>query len=233
MDSCQYILNSIFPNIKTSDVFSLVQNDEIETYIIPIMGEPQVGKTSFCTRFAFDYFNLEIKESLNTESYKKTIEIFNKEITIVLIDVARNLEDKNMLQELCGFIDGAIIMYDITSNKSFNKVDFWINELLQLTKQQKEKKIPVFFVGNKADLQFLRAVDKENVLDKIDSLNYNLDDNDSNQGIYKYESKEVNGIDNNNIQDCMKDIIAQIFLMKLSEKEKAKYEKMYSEEIKL
>lgn len=229
MNPGQTILNSIFPNIKSLDNPSSVQNDQIEQYIILIMGDSKVGKSSFCSRFAFNTFNLEIKESQKTESYMKKIEIFNKEINVVLIDVAsNNSNDKNMLQELCNYIDGAIIMYDITSTKSFYKIEHWVDELKKLTIQQNEKKIPVFIIGNKADLQFLRTVEKETVLEKVLILNSKLD---SNLGIYGYESKEVNGIDENNVQECMKDMIAQIFVTNLNEQDKEKYERMYTEDI--
>lgn len=229
MNPGQTILNSIFPNIKSLDNPSSVQNDQIEQYIILIMGDSKVGKSSFCSRFAFNTFNLEIKESQKTESYMKKIEIFNKEINVVLIDVAsHNSNDKNMLQELCNYIDGAIIMYDITSTKSFHKIEHWVDELKKLTIQQNEKKIPIFIIGNKADLQFLRTVEKETVLEKVLILNSKLD---SNVGIYGYESKEVNGIDENNVQECMKDMIAQIFVTNLNEQDKEKYERMYTEDI--
>lgn len=229
MNPGQTLLNSIFPNIKSLDNPSSVQNDQIEQYIILIMGDSKVGKSSFCSRFAFNTFNLEIKESQKTESYMKKIEIFNKEINVVLIDVAsNNSNDKNMLQELCNYIDGAIIMYDITSTKSFHKIEHWVDELKKLTIQQNEKKIPVFIIGNKADLQFLRTVEKETVLEKVLILNSKLD---SNLGIYGYESKEVNGIDENNVQECMKDMIAQIFVTNLNEQDKEKYERMYTEDI--
>ena len=231
MNPGQTLLNSIFPNIKSLDNPSSVQNDQIEQYIILIMGDSKVGKSSFCSRFAFNTFNLEIKESQKTESYMKKIKIFNKEINVVLVDVAsNNLNDKNMLQELCNYIDGAIIIYDITSTKSFHNIEHWVDELKKLTIQQNEKKIPVFIVGNKADLQFLRTVEKETVLKKIVTLYSKLDYQNSNSGIYGYESKEVNGIDENNVQECMKDMIAQIFLMNLNEQDKEKYEKMYTED---
>ena len=203
MKSNKLSLNKLFSNIKTSDDNSLVNDDQIEQYIFLIMGEPQVGKSSFCMRFAFDNYILEIKESQKTECYMKKIEIVNKEINVVLIDVASSLKDKNILTKLCHHIKGAIIMYDITSKKSFDKLDFWINELQQLTAEQQENKIPVFFVGNKADLQFLRIVDKEIVLATIDNFNYNFGSKGCNQLIYEYDVKEVNGIDNNVIQDYM------------------------------
>jgi GTPase SAR1 family protein len=119
-------------------------------------------------------------------------------------------------------------MYDITSTKSFHKIEHWVDELKKLTIQQNEKKIPVFIIGNKADLQFLRTVEKETVLEKVLILYSKLD---SNLGIYGYESKEVNGIDENNVQECMKDMIAQIFVTNLNEQDKEKYERMYAEDI--
>lgn len=52
---------------------------------------------------------------------------------------------------------GAIIVYDITSTKSFENVELWIDELRQHT----DDKIVLMLVGNKVDLRHLRAVEKE------------------------------------------------------------------------
>ena len=52
---------------------------------------------------------------------------------------------------------GAIIVYDITSTKSFENVELWMDELRQHT----DDKIILMLVGNKVDLRHLRAVEKE------------------------------------------------------------------------
>ena len=52
---------------------------------------------------------------------------------------------------------GAIIVYDITSTKSYENVERWIDEL----RQHADDKVVLMLVGNKVDLRHLRAVEKE------------------------------------------------------------------------
>lgn len=52
---------------------------------------------------------------------------------------------------------GAIVVYDITSTKSFENIELWIDELRQHT----DDKVVLMLVGNKVDLRHLRAVEKE------------------------------------------------------------------------
>lgn len=54
-------------------------------------------------------------------------------------------------------VDGILLVFDITNNKSFEMVSFWIKEVNEKTDVSK---IDLLLVGNKIDLQNNREVEK-------------------------------------------------------------------------
>lgn len=52
---------------------------------------------------------------------------------------------------------GALLVYDITSQKSFHNVSEWLKEL----KEHSDNNIVILLVGNKNDLKEKREVSKE------------------------------------------------------------------------
>ena len=62
---------------------------------------------------------------------------------------------------------GTIIVYDITSVDSFEKVEQWVNEM----RGQVGEGIPILIVGNKTDLEHLRKVEQQTGKDLANKLN--------------------------------------------------------------
>ena len=221
-------IDALFPNIKSIEDPLFIKSTDTTEYIIYVMGDSLVGKSSLCMRFALNEFNLEIKPSRTTECYVKRIKLFDKDIKIVLIDLHSNIKDD---LKLCNKINGAVILYDITKTKTFENIEKWINELKTiLNERDVHKEIPVLILGNKSDLMFLRNIDSEEATEKAAALNEELKKDESNNCILEYESKEANCIDADLIQNCIKYLIAQIYYNELSEDEKKKCEEMYKEE---
>jgi len=71
----------------------------------------------------------------------------NEQVTIALWDTAGQ-EKYNALTPIY-YRDaiGAIIVYDITHNETFERADRWLNEL----KEYADKNIVIYIVGNKSD----------------------------------------------------------------------------------
>ena len=133
-----------------------IKTDNYLEYKILVLGEKMVGKSSICTRFAMNEFNLEIKPSTQCECYPKTVKLFEELIKVYLIDVSSD-SIKNPNSYLYTNVKGAVLVYDITKTKTFEKIDDWAKEITDKV----EKPIPVMLLGNKNDLKFLRNVDEE------------------------------------------------------------------------
>ena len=178
-------------------------------YKILIVGEHLSGKTSFCLRFALNEFNLEIKSSVQTECYLKTMQLFDKEIKVYLIDVEVN-SFKHPQEELFRDVKGAIIIYDITKIATFEAKEKLIGEI----RQKIGNVIPILLVGNKNDLKFLRNVDFEEANEKANSLNCEL--------------REINCIDEEMVHNTMKYLVAKIFFEDLDDEQKERIKSNFS-----
>lgn len=59
--------------------------------------------------------------------------------------------------------DCCVLVYDITSKKSFDNIESWITEFLNQGAPQQPEKFPFVLVGNKIDREEEREVDDANV----------------------------------------------------------------------
>lgn len=185
-----------------ADTSDLDKDPNILEYKILVLGERSVGKSSICTRFALNEFNLEIKSTLQTECYSCAVRIGDQIIKIYLIDIEEGIMRNPDRSQLYADVKGAVIVYDVTKTKTFEKIENWIIDLRQKT----SLKIPIVLVGNKSDLTYLKNVDHEEGLDKADTLNC--------------EFMETSCVDLNQVKNMFQILIAKIYYGELSEVKK-------------
>ena len=181
--------------------------DKTITYKILILGTDLVGKTSFCNRISRDTFDLEIKSSIETTCFLKTLTLFEEDIKLFLIDVKSYSMDENEEIELYKDIDGIICLYDITQYDSYEKTEKILNNVKKKIKW--DNGIPVYMLGNKKDLTFLRAID--------------YDESKQKSNIKGYEFKEINcNKDEDMAYNVIKNLVARIYFNRLNNEEKEK-----------
>ena len=182
-------------------------SDKTICYKILIIGANSVGKTSFCNRISRNVFDLEIKSSEETICFLKTLTLFDEEIKLFLLDIKENSLDEEEVKELYKDINGIIAIYDITQNESFLKTE----KILNSTKKKINwnNKIPIYMLGNKNDLKFLRAIDYAA--------------NNENGSFKGYEVKEINCVKDDDItHNIIKNLVAKIYFNNLKDEEKDK-----------
>jgi small GTP-binding protein len=186
-----------------SDSSDMDKDPNILEYKILVLGDKSVGKSSICTRFAINEFNLEIKPTTQFECYTRAVKIIDQIIKIYLIDIDENLMSKGDRTHIYADVKGAVIVYDVTKTKTFEKAENWIIDLRQKTSLN----IPIILIGNKTDLTFLKNVDYEEGLDKAETLNC--------------EFMECSCVDINSVRQALQLLIAKIYYSELSEVKKA------------
>ena len=135
-----------------------------------IVGDSGVGKTNLISRFASDKFQSNSKATIGVEFIYKTLKI-NKEIFKVEIwDTAGQERYKSITSAYYKGAKGAIIVYDITSETSFNNIENWINEV----KSKASNNIQIMIIGNKTDLYKERKISVEKGIEKAKTLNFHL-----------------------------------------------------------
>lgn len=126
-------------------------------YIFKIiaLGSASVGKTSITLRFATDKFQDDYKMTLGMNLSTRNVKVLDKNIQIAIWDTAGQASFEPLLPLYYRGTLGALIVYDITNRKSFEKVDKWIHDIKQYAGE-----IPIIIIGNKTDLEDQRQVTK-------------------------------------------------------------------------
>ena len=124
---------------------------------IVLIGDSGVGKTNLLSRFARDQFNPDSKSTIGVEFATKTLEIEGKTVKAQIWDTAGQERYRAITSAYYRGAIGALLLYDITASLTFNSLTRWLQEL----RENADSNIVVMLVGNKCDLQELRAVSKE------------------------------------------------------------------------
>jgi small GTP-binding protein len=139
-------------------------------YKICIMGDGGVGKTTLVNRYLTGVFKDSMKITIGVNFYVKKIELNDHLVTLQIWDLAGEDRFRMILPSYILGAAGAIFMYDITRYSSFKNFNDWMGIFKEGLKRS-ENKIPLIMVGGKADLDFKRAVPKEDVIKMVEENN--------------------------------------------------------------
>ena len=129
--------------------------DYLLKYIV--IGSPYVGKSKILERFVRNSFNDNYLVTVAVEFGEKNIEIEDKIIRIQLWDTAGQENFKSITRAYYKNCACAIIVYDITSEDSFNDITNWIEDCINYS----PKTVLMALIGNKCDLENNRKVSIE------------------------------------------------------------------------
>ena len=124
---------------------------------IVLIGDSGVGKTNLLSRFARDQFNPDSKSTIGVEFATKTLNIEGKTVKAQIWDTAGQERYRAITSAYYRGAIGALLLYDITASLTFQNLKKWLSEL----RENADSNIVVMLVGNKCDLQELRAVSKD------------------------------------------------------------------------
>ena len=127
----------------------VAEDPKIITIKVAMLGESGVGKTCIIDRYASNTFN-EYSEPTKGASFKsKTIKAKDGtvEVKLHMWDTAGQEIYRSLAPFYYKDADAVIVVYDITSQKSFDALGFWISEW----KQHSPQNCLLTIVGNKSD----------------------------------------------------------------------------------
>eukprot|EP01095_Lingulamoeba_sp_RSL-Kostka_P014646 TRINITY_DN646_c0_g1_i1.p1 TRINITY_DN646_c0_g1~~TRINITY_DN646_c0_g1_i1.p1 ORF type:complete len:189 (+),score=44.57 TRINITY_DN646_c0_g1_i1:188-754(+) len=130
---------------------------------VAIFGTRGVGKDAIVYTYVNNaYGDLEYYPIIE-DSYRKQISV--NEIDYMLDILISPINNDNDNKELHVKIStGIFLVYSITSEESFNVIQEFIDEIIQIKGLEKEK-IPIIIVGSKCDLEDKREVPTETGLE--------------------------------------------------------------------
>ena len=137
---------------------STVSNHPYDQKIkIMVIGESLVGKTALITKITKNTFGGAYLTTVGIDFQDKFLNINWKEIKIELWDTDEQERFRNIAKNYFQSSDGFLLVYDLTKKSSFEKLDFW-NEQINLNAPKETKYI---LVENKKGLEDQREVQIE------------------------------------------------------------------------
>jgi small GTP-binding protein len=125
---------------------------------IMIIGESKIGKTSLISRYCNNKFiGGAYLSTIGIDFQIKNLVINKKNIRLQIWDTAGQERYRNIAKNYFQSSDGFIIVYDISDIESFEKLDYWIEQI----KTNSQENIKMILFGNKCDLIDDRQIKKE------------------------------------------------------------------------
>lgn len=122
---------------------------------IATVGQTGVGKTKIIMRYINDKFIDSGLSTIGIDCFRKIISYKNKNIKLNIYDTSGQEKYESVVSNYYKNSNGIILVYDITSKKSYDKINYWIQEI----KDNSWYNINTFIlIGNKSDLESEREV---------------------------------------------------------------------------
>jgi small GTP-binding protein len=125
-----------------------------------IFGDGGVGKTTLIGRYLTGVFSSNSEITIGVDFHIKRIEIQEKRVTLQIWDFAGEDRFRFLLPSYVLGASGGIFMYDITRYSSLKNFQDWLAIFKQGYKGPIDQ-IPIIMVGSKLDLDYKRAVSRD------------------------------------------------------------------------
>ena len=150
---------------------SLVASESDIGEKVVVVGDMGVGKSSLVLRLVNEKFIDNLKSTIGCEQYEKVIDVGSTKTKLSIWDTAGQERFRGLANSYYKKAKCVVMVFDITKKASFEKLDFWKDEVHNYA----DENIPVFLIGNKADLaenRVILAEDAEAFVKKNKYLRY-------------------------------------------------------------
>ena len=128
-------------------------------YIIKtaVIGDYGVGKTSIVSRYINNSFNETEYTTLGVDFLHKIVDFKENRYKLQIWDTAGQEKFESIVKNYIRNLDVCILVFDVNCYKSFKKLERWI----YLVNLSENKKIYIYLVGNKTDLNLEKVPQEE------------------------------------------------------------------------
>jgi len=125
------------------------------SYKVILIGDTAVGKTSIILQYTKHTHPTSYLTTIGLDFATKKQQLENgKNVELRIYDTAGQEKFSSIVKNLYKTSQGVILVYDITSIKSFNNINNWLN----FVKENSKENTKMLLVGNKIDLEDKREV---------------------------------------------------------------------------
>merc|ERR1712000_34997 len=136
-------------------IFIMVEKENYDyLFKFIIIGDASTGKSCLLHQFIKGKFKKSTGHTNGVEFGCKMVTVGKKTIKLQIWDTAGQERFKSVTRSYYRGAAGALIVYDITQNETFNNISNWINDARSLARPD----ISMMVVGNKLDLKDDRNV---------------------------------------------------------------------------
>ena len=134
------------------------EDDSLNCPCIVLLGDRKVGKTSLYKRFFEKKFLEELEATIVEDKYENVVEVEHTSKKIHILDTSGEyINDEGVLSYWIERGNCFILVYSIDEEETLH----YLKLVYDLIKKNKKAKVPIFFVGNKCDLE--KKVSQEDV----------------------------------------------------------------------
>ncbi len=149
---------------------------------IVILGDSGVGKTTLLQQYLNGKVTGNAKPTIGADFSKKEVMIDNQLVTLQIWDTAGQEKFQSLGYAFYRGADCCILVYDITTQKSFENLTKWKDGFIENAGPDDVKTFPFVVLGNKIDRENERKVDSREAKDWCS--------NNNNIGFYETSAKE-------------------------------------------
>eukprot|EP01115_Flamella_aegyptia_P015598 TRINITY_DN96_c0_g1_i2.p1 TRINITY_DN96_c0_g1~~TRINITY_DN96_c0_g1_i2.p1 ORF type:complete len:206 (+),score=32.05 TRINITY_DN96_c0_g1_i2:73-690(+) len=132
-----------------------------------IIGDSGVGKSCLLLRFSDDIFTDNFISTIGVDFKIRTIDIDGVVIRLQIWDTAGQERFRTITSSYYRGAHGIIVVYDVTTQKSFDNISKWLKEIDTFAGQNVKK----LLVGNKCDLANERVISKDQGQELANEIN--------------------------------------------------------------
>jgi len=121
---------------------------------ILLVGNAGVGKTSMAFRATNDTFDTEVIATLGIDFKTKFVNVSNKTVKLQIWDTSGQERYQAVTTHFFRGAKGALLVYDITNQKSFQAVASWLESI----QDHSDPEIEIIIIGNKCDKENKRII---------------------------------------------------------------------------
>lgn len=170
------------------------KDDEYDyLFKVVLIGDSGVGKSNLLSRFTRNEFNLESKSTIGVEFATRSIQVDSKTVKAQIWDTAGQERYRAITSAYYRGAVGALLVYDISKQVTFENVERWLNEL----RDHADSNIVIMLVGNKSDLRHLRAVSTEEAAQFAEKHNLSF--------------IETSALESTNVEEAFQQILTEIY----------------------
>ena len=149
-------------------------NNTIKTFKIVVLGDTGVGKTTLINQFVNNEFKADFKATIGADFSSKTMTVDDQQIELQIWDTAGQERFHAVGAAFYRGTDACILVYDCTQVESFNRLEFWRNDLFSKSQMDPDTKFPIIIFSNKSDLVEQRQVNADFAQDWAKQNGYTL-----------------------------------------------------------